>query len=81
MEDFFKNFLSEPTPSAPSPGGGQGAGNGGVPQPGMHPLMKTFSSKSFSNFRTSSLSDFPRTDSYAFLEVRGRIGLGETRVG
>jgi len=31
--------------------------------------MKTFSSKSFGNFRTASFTDFPRTDSYAFLEV------------
>ncbi|TFJ81590.1 hypothetical protein NSK_006841 [Nannochloropsis salina CCMP1776] len=61
VEDFFKNFLGDGSNSPLNAAGKEG---------GQPALMKTFSSRSFGNFRTSSsLSDFPRTDSYAFLEV------------
>lgn len=65
FDDLFKTFM----PQDGAGGASQGNNGQGMPQPGMHPLMKTFSSKSFSNLRTASLTDFPRTDSYAFLEV------------
>ena len=78
MDDFFKpSYL--PTESTATSTAGTSVSVGGnnatasgsptIPQPSMHPLMKTFSSKSFGNFRTASFTDFPRTDSYAFLEV------------
>lgn len=71
FDDLFKTFMPQEGGAGGQAGGatGQAGGAGHGMQPGMHPLMKTFSSKSFSNLRTASLTDFPRTDSYAFLEV------------
>jgi hypothetical protein len=69
VDDFLKLF-NDPSPSPPQGTPGAGGGGGTVPQPGMHPLVNAFkSSRSFTNLRAASVADFPRTDSYAFLEV------------